>query len=201
VGGKDIHAVDRYLKIPAFLGCEVTGARFPLPPFRAISREVLPHIGEYAVMVPGARKPVNRWPARRFGELASRLPLMTVVVGSKGDRSLAEEVVKASRGKAVSIAGKTGLKELISVIKDAGFMVSNDTGPMHVAAAVGVPIFALFGPANPVRTGPYGKGHTVIRKEIPCAPCYKSSCKTALCMDMLKVDEVAEVISDFLRRR
>ncbi len=200
VGGREIHAVDRYLKIPALLGCEVTRPRFPLPSFQVIAGDAFLS-GGYAVMVPGARKPVNRWPARRFGELASRLPLKTVVVGSKSDRDLADEIVKASKGRAVSLAGKTGLRELVGIIRRARFVVSNDTGPMHVAAAVGVPVFALFGPANPVRTGPYGKGHTVIRKGIPCSPCYKRSCKTALCMDMIKVDEVAEVISDFLQRR
>ncbi len=200
VGGKEIHAVDRYLKIPALLGCKVTRPRFPLPSFQVAPEGVLP-AGDYAVMAPGARKPVNRWPARRFGELASRLPLRTVVVGSKSDRDLADEVVKASKGKAVSLAGRTGLRELVGVIRQARFVVSNDTGPMHVAAAVGVPVFALFGAANPVRTGPYGMGHTVIRREVPCSPCYKRSCKTALCMDMIKVDEVAEAIGAFLRRR
>ena len=199
-GGREIHAVDRYLKIPAFLGCEVTSPRFPFPPFRVAERDVFCE-GEYAVMVPGARKPVNRWPARRFGELASRLPLKTIVVGSRGDRDLAEEAVRASKGKAVSLAGKTGLKELVGIIRGAKFMVSNDTGPMHVAAALGVPVFALFGAANPVRTGPYGGGHTVIRKELPCAPCYKRSCKKPICMDMIKIDEVAEIIGNFLWRK
>lgn len=200
-GGKDIHAVDRYLKIPAFLGCDTDEVRFPLTPCRGVSGDAPASAWEYAVMAPGARKPANRWSAQRFGELASRLPLKTVVVGSKGDRNLAAEVVKASEGKAVSIAGKTGLKELISVIGNACFLVSNDTGPMHIAAALGVPVFALFGPANPARTGPYGKGHTVIRKEISCGPCYRRSCKTALCMDMIKVDEVVEIINGFLQRR
>ena len=200
-GGKDVHAVDRYLKIAAYLGCDVSEVRFPFPPFAAGTREELPVAGEYAVMVPGARKPVNRWPAERFGELASRLPLKTVVVGSRGDRTLADKVVGRSKGKASSIAGKTDLEGLVSVIRNARFMVSNDTGPMHIAAALGVPVFALFGPANPARTGPYGKGHTVIRKEISCSPCYKRSCKSALCMDMIKTNEVAAVISDFIRRR
>jgi lipopolysaccharide heptosyltransferase I len=200
-GGKDIHAVDRYMKIPVFLGCRATGVRFPLPPVSAGLTDGLTPPGEYAVLVPGARKPVNRWPAQRFGELASRLPLKTVVVGSKGDRALAEEVVKASGGKAVSLAGKTGLKELVGIIQGARFMVSNDTGPMHVAAASGVPVFALFGPANPARTGPYGEGHTVIRKIISCAPCYRRSCNNPRCMDMITVREVAGIINDFLLKR
>lgn len=200
-GGKDIHAVERYLKIPAFLGCEVSEARFPFPPFTEGNKKEFAAIGEYGVMVPGARKPVNRWAAKRFGELASRLPLNTVVVGSKGDRHLADEVVRASKGKAVSVAGKTSLKELVVLIKGARFMVSNDTGPMHIAAALNVPVFALFGPANPARTGPYGEIHTVIRKEIPCSPCYKRNCKRPVCMEMIETQEVAALIGDFLSRR
>lgn len=198
---KDVHAVDRYLKIPVFLGCGVSEARFPLPHFTDGSVKELPVKGEYAVMVPGARKPVNRWAAERFGELASLLPLSTVVIGSRGDRPLADEVVRASKGKAVSLAGRTDLRELVAVIRAARFVVSNDTGPMHIAAALEVPVFALFGPANPARTGPYGKIHTVIRKEIPCSPCYRRSCNNPRCMDMIKADEVAALISDFLRRR
>lgn len=199
-GGKDIHAVDRYLKTAVYLGCDVNEVRFPLPPFDEKTSHGLPLKGDYAVMAPGARKPVNRWPARRFGVLASLLPLRTVVVGSKGDRKLADEVVKVSKGNAVSVAGRTDIKALVQVIRSARFMVSNDTGPMHIAAALGVPVFALFGPANPLRTGPYGKGHTVIRKDIPCSPCYRRTCKSPVCMDMIKTSEVAEIIGDFLRR-
>jgi lipopolysaccharide heptosyltransferase I len=199
-GGKDIHAVDRYLKIPAFLGCKVARVRFPFPPFKHSPDPALSAPHEYAVMVPGARKPVNRWPAQRFGELASQLPMRTLVLGSRGDRMLAEEVVRTSQGKAESIAGKTDIRGLIQVIRGARFMVSNDTGPMHIAAAFGIPVFALFGPANPLRTGPYGKGHTVIRKDIPCAPCYRKTCKNPRCLDMITVGEVAEIVGNFLRR-
>jgi lipopolysaccharide heptosyltransferase I len=199
-GGKDIHAVDRYLRIPAFLGCKVALARFPFPPSVYSPSPALPVPDEYAVMVPGARKPVNRWPALRFGELASRLPMRTLVLGSRGDRMLAEEVVRASQGKAESIAGKTGIRGLIQVIRGARFMVSNDTGPMHIAAAFGIPVFALFGPANPLRTGPYGKGHTIIRKDISCAPCYRKTCKNPRCLDMITTKEVVEIINNFLRR-
>jgi lipopolysaccharide heptosyltransferase I len=201
VGGKDVHAVDRYLKIAAYLGCDIDEVRFPLPQFSDGVKQELPVSGEYAVMVPGARKQANRWPAERFGKLAARLPMKTVVVGSTGDRVLADEVVRASKGKAVSIAGKTDLRRLVSVIRNARFMVSNDTGPMHIAAAFNIPVFALFGPANPVRTGPYGAGHTVIRKRISCSPCYKRSCSNPLCMDKITVEEVAALISDFLGRR
>ncbi len=200
-GGKDIHAVERYLKVPASMGCDVAEVRFPFPPIGPKSELMLSFGKDYAVMCPGARKPANRWPAERFGELAAMLPLKTVVVGSKGDRQIAEEVVRTSGGKAMSLAGKTDLRGLIALIRDARFMVTNDTGPMHIAAALGVPVFALFGPANPLRTGPYGAGHTIIRKEMQCSPCYKRICKAPICMDMIETKEVAETVKGFLRRQ
>ncbi len=199
-GGKDIHAVERYLKVPSYLGCDVTEVRFPFPPIGPKSEVMLSLGKDYAVMCPGARKPANRWPAERFGELAAMLPLKTVVAGSKGDRQIAEEVVRTSGGKAMSLAGKTDLRGLVALIRDARFMVTNDTGPMHIAAALGVPVFALFGPANPLRTGPYGAGHTIIKKEIQCSPCYRRTCKAPVCMDMINVKEVAEAVNGFLRR-
>lgn len=199
-GGKDIHAVDRYLRLPASLGCDIGEVRFPFPTLESYQEAVVPVGEEYAVMCPGARKPVNRWPAERFGRLAAKLPFRTVVLGGRGDRALADEVVRTSEGKAVSFAGKTDLKGLARIIKGARFMVSNDSGPIHISAALGVPVFAIFGPSNPARTGPYGEGHTVIRKEIECSPCYRRTCQRPLCLDMIQVEEVAEAISDFLRR-
>jgi ADP-heptose:LPS heptosyltransferase len=147
-------------------------------------------------VVPGARKPANRWPANRFGKLSSLLPIKTLVIGSREDIHLADMVVETSKGNAVSIAGKTDLKSLIEVIRGARFVVSNDSGPMHIAAALGIPVFALFGPANPVRTGPYGRGHKVIREEVSCAPCYRRTCDDLRCMEKLSVERVIDAIKE-----
>jgi lipopolysaccharide heptosyltransferase II len=194
-GGKDVHAVDRYLKIACFMGCDTSDILFPFP-LCCYPSLPLPSTGDYAVVVPGARKPANRWPANRFGELSSLLPIKTLVIGSREDIHLANMVVETSKGNAVSLAGKTDLKNLIGVIKGARFVVSNDSGPMHIAAALGIPVFALFGPANPVRTGPYGKGHKVIREEVPCAPCYRRTCHDLRCMEKLSVEKVFEAIKE-----
>jgi lipopolysaccharide heptosyltransferase I len=195
-GGKDIHAVDRYLKIAAFLGCDITEVCFPLPlSFNSALRTPHSAFGEdYAVIVPGARWKTKRWFPEKFGELASLLPLMTVIVGSNGDRNIAKEIVSLSNRKSLSLVGKTDLKGLIEVIRGARFLVSNDSGPMHIAAALGVPVFAIFGPTDPKRTGPYGKGHTIIREDIPCAPCFKKNCDEMNCMKSLSVEKVYEII-------
>ena len=188
-GGRDIHAVDRYLKIAAFLGCDISDIYFPFPlSFNSSLSE------DYAVIVPGARWKTKQWPSEKFGELTSLLQLQTIIVGSKKDMDIASKIVSLSKGKALSLAGKTDLKGLIEVMRGARFVVSNDSGPMHIAAALGIPVFAIFGPTDPLRTGPYGKGHTIIREDISCAPCFKRTCDDLKCMESLSVEKVYEIV-------
>lgn len=191
--GMETHAVDKYLKLAASLGCDISQVRFPLPPSGS-SMDYKAFYGDYAVMVPGARWPSKIWPSHRFGELAAMLPVKTLVIGSRSDQHLAEKTVSASKGKAISLAGKTSLKELIEIIRNARFVVSNDTGPMHIAAACGVHVFAVFGSTNPARTGPYGSNSTIIRKPVPCSPCYRKTCKTTECLTMIGTGDVLDYI-------
>ncbi|MEW6162422.1 MAG: lipopolysaccharide heptosyltransferase I [Nitrospirota bacterium] len=199
-GGRDIHAVDRYLKIARSLGCNITDVCFPFP--LSSNSSIITHHSslarDYAVMVPGARWKTKRWPPEKFGELSSLLPLRTTIVGSKEDMSTANEIVTLSNGKSISLAGKTDLKELIEVIRGARFVVSNDSGPMHIAAALGIPVFAIFGPTDPMRTGPYGKGHIIIREVLTCSPCFRKKCNDLKCMKSLSVEKVYGVIKSRL---
>jgi len=199
VGGKDIHAVDRYLRIAEFLGCDVTGISFPLAAAESLLPLSIQHpalnINEpYVVIVPGARWKTKRWPPEKFGELSSMLPLKSVIVGDKNDKDVADEIVSLSEGKAISLTGKTTLRELIDVIRHAEFVISNDSGPMHIAAALGIPVFAIFGPTDPARTGPYGKGHTIIRQDISCSPCFRRTCDDIKCMKSISADNVFGII-------
>lgn len=197
-GGKDIHAVDRYLKIASFLGCDVSRVAFSLPPESpSIFQSLLSSYNlnrEYAAIIPGARWKTKVWPPEKFGELASRLPVQSVILGSEADRDIADLIVSISEGKAVSLAGKTNLKELIAVMRKAIFAVSNDSGPMHIAAALGIPVFAIFGPTDPGRTGPYGEGHKIIRADVSCAPCLKKKCDAMKCMNGLSAERVWDII-------
>ncbi len=195
-GGREIHAVDRYLKIASAMGCDIRTVTFPLPLVKESRkiRQLKQETGEYAVFAPGARWKTKQWPAERFGRLSSLLGIPVIIIGSGADETLAQEAAAHSKGKAISMAGKTDIKELISLIRKAVFMVTNDSGPMHIAAACGVPVVALFGPTNPARTGPYGREHIIIRGNSACAPCYKKKCKDIRCMDSISVDEVYEKI-------
>jgi len=195
-GGRDVHAVDRYLEIANFLGCDTSEVKFPFPLLFNYQPSAVGHElpMEYAVIIPGARWLTKRWPAERFGELASLLSVKSIIAGGKSDTGIADIVIRNSSGRALSAAGKTSLKELIEIIRGAKFIITNDSGPMHIAAALRVPVFAIFGPTNPLRTGPYGAGHIVIRKELECSPCYKKKCKTVKCMDLIRANEVADAI-------
>lgn len=196
-GGAGIHAVDRYLKVAAAMGCPVPETpRFPMvfdyltPPFDE---------GEYAVIVPGARWKTKQWPAERFAKLSSMLPLKSVIVGSSGDGDLARKVVEGSEGKSHDMTGKTTLRQLAGLIKNAAYMVTNDTGPMHIAAAFGVPTFAIFGPTSPERTGPYGHNHTIIRSGLRCSPCYKRKCSPLECLESITPENVFDKINSRMK--
>jgi heptosyltransferase I len=195
-GGKDIHAVERYLKIAHFLGCPDQNVGFPFAPPVDISeirgKFTLPE--EYVVLVPGARWETKRWAPEKFGELSASLPLKAIIAGSRGDLDIAKTIVELSRGKAVSLIGKTSLRELTEIMRNAQCVVSNDSGPMHIAAALGIPVFALFGPTDAIRTGPYGDIHTIIREETECAPCFRKKCNELRCMRNLTVQRVSDAI-------
>ncbi len=194
-GGENIHAIDRYLKLARLMGCDVSKVEHPMPPIEGEIPEISFFPERFCVIAPSAGKDANKWPAERFGRLAAGLPLCSVVISNRADAPVVDEVVAASGGRAISMAGKTGLKELVALISRAEFFISNDTGPMHIAAALGIPVFAIFGPANPVRTGPYGPGHTIIRKDMSCSPCYRQKpCSHWRCMQDLSVTEVRDTI-------
>lgn len=194
-GGREVHAVERYLKTLSVIGCPVREIVFPLPEG---SPDINPSsFGDYAVLVLGARWKTKRWPAHNFGELARLLPFKSLVVGGKDELEITEKAVHSSEGKAFSLAGKTDLKGLVEIIRNAKLVVSNDSGPMHIAAALGIPTFAIFGPTSPLRTGPYGKNAIVLKAEIPCAPCFKRKCKDIACMNSIKVEDVWKAISDY----
>lgn len=195
-GGRDIHAVDRCLKIAAELGFDTSNPRFPMPDIEETEnvKDIKQGLGRYSIIIPGARKEANKWPAERYADLAKRLKKNFLVIGSKADERLGKKIEELSGGFAKSIAGQTNLIELCSIIKNADYVVSNDTGPMHIAAAYGVPVVAIFGPANPARTGPYGSGHVVVQSGLECAPCYKRRCSDPKCMTAITVDMVFDAV-------
>jgi lipopolysaccharide heptosyltransferase I len=192
----ELHAVEKNLQLAEFVGCGHAEPVFALPTLTEVPESVK-NIGRYAVIAPSAGTLVKRWPAQYFGHLASRLPIPSIIVGGRSDAALGDEVASLSKSRAVSLAGRTSLGDLAAIIGGAEFFVSPDSGPMHLAAALNIPVFAIFGPTSPLRTGPYGKIHTVIRLNLPCSPCFtRKACPDWRCIREITPDMVLEVISE-----
>lgn len=193
-GGKGIHAVERYLKIGRLLGINSQEVTFPL-----FHIKPSPVREQYFVVVPGARWPSKRWPVEYFVRLlryTGALRLTPVLLGAKDDITLSGEIIKDSGVNCINLTGKTDLKQLCSVIKDAKFMITNDSGPMHIATALGVKVFAIFGPTDERLTGPYGGEHTVIKaEELQCRPCRKRRCHTMDCLKGITPEKVYRIIA------
>jgi len=149
---------------------------------------------------PSARWEKKRWPissyAALINQLIQELKAGIIILGSKEDILLAEEISSLVSGRPAVAAGKTSLKTLTALLEWVDLLVTNDSGPMHIAAALRTPVIALFGPTNPGLTGPYGDGHIVIRKEIGCSPCLRRPCihGRPLCMEAITVEEVMETV-------
>ncbi len=191
-GGTGIHAVDRYLKLASLIGIDTGGVDFPLPP---IQDTFHPEVAYY-VVVPGARWPSKRWPVEYFIDVIKALPTTAVIVGSREDIDIAGTIALNTSGRSINMAGKTDLKRLFSIIGGAFFMLSNDSGPMHMGAALSVPVYAIFGPTSEVLTGPYGDGHRVLRADIGCSPCFRKTCATMRCMREVTPGQVIKAITE-----
>ena len=193
------HVIDKNLALLRPLGIEAVGLReFPLP----FSDEAVARVdaglsglgrGGFAVLNPGGGWASKLWPAERFGELAKGirdLGLRPLVSWGPGEEGLADRVVAASGGAAVR-SFPTTLLDYVEIARRARLVVAADTGPLHLACAVGTPVVALFGPTDPARNGPFATGDVVIRRTPPCAPCYSRTCaRHAGVMGTLPVEEV-----------
>jgi 3-deoxy-D-manno-octulosonic-acid transferase/heptosyltransferase-1 len=147
---------------------------------------------------PLAKWDTKLWENKKFSGLADRLieecKTDVVFTGSSTDRGVIQDIISGMKGHAPDLAGETSLLTLAALYEEAAFIVSPDTGPMHLAAAVGTPVVALFGPTAPWRTGPFGSGHRIIRAELECSPCFKRRCDTKACMGRISVEDVMDGI-------
>lgn len=187
------HMVYQYLEFAQYLGIAHPDIRWDIP-VRGLNLFNLPE--KYIVLNIGATKEANRWTPFGFASLADaimkqyRIP--GVLTGASQDRQMASEITALAGKGIIDLVGKTSLQDLIEVIAGSKAVVSCDTGPMHLGVALGKEVIALFGPANPGRTGPF-RGH-VIRKPVACSPCNKRTCRNPVCMTSITAEDVMEKI-------
>ena len=192
----EAHAVRRYLNLAHIWGPPCPA---PLPPGPGRGRGYFsPDPGEtgrpLAVLHPGARWSSKLWPAASWAHLAEWLRDQ----GLPGGRHREPRRPGVGRGAwsaqcrapLLNLAGRTSLAQLAAIFRKARLAVTTDTGAMHLAAALGTPVVALFGPTAPWRTGPFGDGHLVVRLGLPCSPCFKRRCPEPRCLTDLTPEVV-----------
>jgi heptosyltransferase-2 len=208
-----VHQTDYYVEMVRALGCAPADRNVRLRPgkdYGEIAEKLFARFGLDAArprigIAPGAAYgPAKMWFPERFASVADRLIDGTgaqgLLFGSAGDRESTAAVQKNARHPLIDIAGETDLKEAIALISRCDLFLSNDSGLMHVAGALGVPTVAIFGSTDPAATSPAGERSVVIHRAVECGPCLKPVCPTDFrCMEMIGVEEVYDAARKLLK--
>lgn len=207
-----MHAVDRYLLVASALGASLPAG----PVFRFQQRDADLQIVRqllqrhqvsaerpWVAMNVSARWPTKRWPAEHFAQAADLLTHEglgpVVFIGGRSEEADSLRVRSLMRTPSVDFTGQTEVGLLPTLLRQAAALVTNDSGPMHIAAAVGTPVVALFGPTDPARTGPYGDGHTVLTHDVVCRPCLSRRCHHTVplaCLSGVTPEQVVQAVRD-----
>ncbi len=180
-----MHAVDRYLAVLPLLGVPVQRDFNWLPSHPDIAAQVEqkwhPAGSRWVALLPGGRWDNKRWPVPCFVELVNlmrQIPeVKFVILGSQNEHALGQTIAAADPARCLNLAGLTSLAEMIECLHLSRLIITNDTGPMHAAVALRRPVIALFGPTDPLSTGPYGQlGNVLQNTSLPCVPCLKQKC-------------------------
>jgi lipopolysaccharide heptosyltransferase I len=189
-----VQAVERYLRMADALGLGRDPVEFRFATNDADRAAIhsklspLPSASRYAVLLPGSNWAAKRWPAESFAALApllrARLGLEPVIAGGAADVALTTTI------PALNLTGKTTLRELVALLEGAALVIANDSGPMHIAAALGRPLVALYGPTSAERTGPHDRMASVLQLDLPCRACYSRRCSHQSCLRWITPEDV-----------
>jgi heptosyltransferase-2 len=151
-------------------------------------------------LCPGAEYgPAKRWSPEGFAEVAAKIAAQSsarwILFGTKNDAEVGEQIAAAIGDHCVNRIGQTTLEQLIAELRQCRLLLTNDTGTMHLAALLGVPVVAIFGSTEPRLTGPLGDGHTVLRHHVECSPCFLRECPIDFrCMKAVTAEEVTDAV-------
>jgi heptosyltransferase-2 len=157
-------------------------------------------------LAPGAAfGPAKRWLPERYGELADRLigalNADVLIFGSAAERPLAEQIASGMKHTPVVTAGETSLRQLLALMARCRLMITNDSGPMHLAAALGIPLLAIFGSTDERATGPLGTQVRIVKRDVQCSPCGRRECPIDFrCMRLISVEEVFRATLEFVKQ-
>ena len=211
-----VHAVDRYIALAETV-CEMKAPdtlpelpqveKFSEAIDKLLEKNDIKSNDKFIGIIPGARWESKRWSPEFFAKISDGIlkanpNYKILVIGSPDDRASGETIISQSteNKRIVSIAGDTGIGEMIEAIRRCAFIFSNDSGPIHIAAALQKPVFALFGPTDPDKTGPYGDIHHIFQRDIDCIKCLKKSCpkNNYDCHD-LDISTLVSKLNDYIK--
>jgi heptosyltransferase I len=208
----EIHALLRGMMLLNAVGIPTNEVEYELPMSdhdrKKIDELMKQHgingVKSFIAINPVAKWETKLWPNEKFARLADTMideyDAEIIFTGGPEDRSIIQDIMSAMKGRAFNLAGHTTLKMLAALYEKAVLVISTDTGPMHLAAAVGTPVVAIFGPTAPWRTGPYGSGHKVVRVDQECSPCFKRKCDTIQCMHQISINRVMDAVVPFVEK-
>ncbi len=201
------HAVDRYLDFARYLGAPEQEPEFIIPVEEENRKRIETLLSaaniaagqRFAAVNPVALWETKMWPDEKFAALGDmiirELGIPIVFTGAQSDGPI-RHIRSLMKSPSVDLAGRTSLRDLAYLYSLSSLVITTDSGPMHIAAAMGTPVVALFGPTSPARTGPYGEGHAVIRKNMKCSPCFLKWCETRRCMEDISIGEVFQAVRE-----
>lgn len=195
------HVIEQHLDMVATLGVTDRRVMFPIDvPHTPVADRLLEEFGrdEFVLINPGASWPNKRWPPARFGQLAAavreRRGLRSLVVWGPGEQTMAETIIQESRGAAL-VAPPTSIPDVFALSHRARVMVSGDTGPLHIAGALGTPIVALFGPTRHEKHGPWAPADISLSRADRCVCQYQRRCRLGTpCIDDISVEDVTAAV-------
>ena len=206
-GSPEHHSL-RFLRIARECGADTSSTRHSTLGAERLARHQLSTIDYQPVRIglcPGAEYgPAKRWLPERFAEAAEKIRVRSsiqwVLFGTARDAMVGEQIAAALGHHCVNRIGKTTLDQLIDEVRECSLLLTNDTGTMHLAALLGVPVVAIFGSTEPRLTGPIGNGHVILRHHVECSPCFLRECPIDFrCMKAVSVQEVADAVSSIVR--
>jgi heptosyltransferase II len=201
---------DHFLAITELAGCD-TGDNKPDLYLSSTEREWAttrlaglpwPLVG----IIPGAQEKTRIWDSGRFASVADSLighaAASVLILGGPGDTGLSSSIKSQMKNIPIDMTGAFSLREFIAILNSCDLVISNDTGPMHIANLLGVEVITFFGAGDVIETGPIGEKAHIIHRGLPCSPCLKSECPEGnyKCLDLITAEEVVETALNVLKR-
>lgn len=203
IKNKNRHAVDENMDIIRHLGLPLLPPVYPLTvPLQLVS-ESSPRVA----LLPFSRWPSKNWPRMSFvcvgRELHENCGASIYLMGSPGEQAICAEIQQALNGRVINLAGKTTLPQMAGLLREMDLVIANDSGPMHLAAVLGAPVLAMYGPSDPVRTGPPpGTRCRILRGKLMCQPCFSRRCRfgDGSCMLTITPERVIQAALEMLAK-